>query len=148
MGKTLTLEQFAEKLSQAAVKAPAIFESRFAVLGGKVAQDAKDLLGHYHRQNTGPFRPWKELAQSTKVERVYKGFTENEPLLRTGDLRDSISSVPTKTGFVVGSTSQIAVYEELGTTKIPPRSFLGLAMYRNIGYIFKNMLQSIHESMK
>lgn len=151
MGNTLTLEQFAKKLSQAAIKAPSIFETQFSIMGGKIAQDAKDLLGHYHRQNTGPFKEWEELKNSTKRERKYKGFSENDPLLRTGELRDSISFTVTKTGFVVGSTSKVAVWQEKGTTDyrvIPPRSFLGLAMYRNLGYIFKNMLKSIHESMK
>jgi hypothetical protein len=31
----------------------------------------------------------------------------------------------------VGSTSEIAVYQELGTEKIPPRPFLGPAAFKN-----------------
>jgi HK97 gp10 family phage protein len=51
------------------------------------------------------------------------------PLLDTGELRDSISAMVEMRGpehghAVVGSTSEIAVWQELGTSRIPPRSFL------------------------
>jgi hypothetical protein len=51
------------------------------------------------------------------------------PLLDTGALRDSISAFVEMSGpesgrGVVGSDNEIAVYQELGTSHIPPRSFL------------------------
>jgi phage gpG-like protein len=52
----------------------------------------------------------------------------NTPLLESGEMRDSIEhTVHHPSGFV-GSNSDIAVYQELGTSRgIPPRSFLGHA---------------------
>ena len=62
------------------------------------------------------------------------GFHPNEPLLRTGELRDSISTTaPVDEGRAVcgyvGSKNPIAKYQELGTPRIPPRPFLGGAVF-------------------
>ena len=94
-----------------------------------VQTEAKAEIGRY-QDEAGPFAAWAELADSTKADRVSQGYTENDPLLRRGDLRDSIEH--TVTGHVahIGSDSPIAEYQELGTQKIPPRSFLGGAAFR------------------
>lgn len=88
---------------------------------------AKKKLGEYQEQ-AGPFVKWAELADSTKADRVRLGFSENDPLLRTGDLRDSIEHMVDESEVQIGSNSDIAVYQELGTSHIPPRSFLGGAV--------------------
>jgi hypothetical protein len=49
-------------------------------------------------------------------------FPTPKPLLRTGEMRDSIEYV-----VAVGSDLDVAVYQELGTSRIPPRSFLASA---------------------
>ncbi len=109
-----------------------------------VQREAKAELGTYQRANTGPFGPWPELADATKRERAEKGFSENEPLLRTGALRDSITVAVRGHEAAIGSESEIAVYQELGTTgsagssmwgkvgrqHVPPRPFLGPAGFR------------------
>ena len=94
-----------------------------------VEAEAKREIGHY-QSAAGPFAAWAELADSTKADRVAQGFTENDPLLRTGDLRDSITHAVGHHEAVIGSNSDVAVYQELGTRRIPPRSFLGGAMVR------------------
>lgn len=98
--------------------------------GAKIIQkDAKHRLGEY-QDYTGPFNAWAELADSTKDDRVAKGFPANEPLLRTGELRDSIEIECHGDEAVVGSASDIAMYQELGTDRgIPPRPFLGAAAF-------------------
>lgn len=94
-----------------------------------VETEAKDEIGHYQDQ-AGPFQAWQELADSTKEDRARSGFAENDPLLRTGEMRDSIEhKVIGKTAYI-GTDSQIAEYQELGTGRIPPRSFLGGAAFR------------------
>lgn len=94
-----------------------------------VENEAKREIGTY-QSGAGPFVPWAELADSTKDDRARKGFPDNEPLLRTGTLRDSIEhKVGDKEGCI-GSDSPIAEYQELGTVHIPPRSFLGGAAVR------------------
>jgi hypothetical protein len=92
-----------------------------------VQKEAKAIVGNY-QDGAGPFAPWAELADSTKDDRVRQGFTENDPELRTGDLRDGIERrVLDGHTAVVGSDSDVMVYQELGTAKMPPRSMLGIA---------------------
>jgi phage gpG-like protein len=82
-----------------------------------VAGRSKDLIGV-------PKPEWPPLAAST-LER--KGGV-NTPLLETGALRDSIEWNADRNHGYVGSNSDIAVFQELGTSRgVPPRSFLALA---------------------
>lgn len=100
---------------------------------------AKKEIGTYQRDDVGPFDPWKELADSTKADRLRQGYTENDPLLRSGAMRDSISHYIDPNGHdaYVGSPSQILVWQEYGTDRIPPRSVLGIAAFRNKDLIKK-----------
>lgn len=100
-----------------------------------VQAEAKREIGSYQDQ-AGQFVAWAELADSTLADKERKGFGTPDPLLRTGDLRDGIERRVEQSGFLgitegaVGSDSDIAVYQELGTQKMPPRSFLGGAAFR------------------
>ncbi len=94
-----------------------------------VRREARDAIGHGEEAH-GPFPAWPTLAAATQTQRAREGFAPDAPLLRSGALRDSIAVAITDSGRgmvegVVGSTSEIAVYQELGTARIPPRSFLG-----------------------
>jgi hypothetical protein len=67
-------------------------------------------------------------------------------------MRDSISwDAPHHDGGVtygdVGSDSKIAVYEELGTAHIPPRSFLGQAALGKEHEIHEIMGREVHKAM-
>jgi phage gpG-like protein len=97
---------------------------------GLIQNTARAKLGHY-QPSVEHFPAWPELADFTKQDRVAKGFTENDPLLRTGELRDSIGHAVRGFEAVIGSTSDVAVYQELGTDRIPPRPFLGPAVVEN-----------------
>lgn len=100
-----------------------------------VQREAKREIGHYQDQ-AGQFVAWAGLADSTLADKDRKGYGTPDPLLRTGDMRDSIERRVEQSGFLgvtegaVGSDSDIAVYQELGTSKMPPRSFLGGAAFR------------------
>jgi phage gpG-like protein len=86
-----------------------------------VQHEAKRVIGTYDYG-------WPELAESTKKDRVNKGFTENEPLLRSGELRASIEyTIVSDTEAQVGSNNDKAVWHELGTSRVPPRPFLAPA---------------------
>lgn len=52
------------------------------------------------------------------------GGAHDVPWLGSGALRDSIGQESNADGAVVGSTSSVAVYQELGTRHDPPRPFL------------------------
>ncbi len=98
-----------------------------------VEAEAKAEIGDYQPAK-GLFAAWAQLADSTKADRAAHGFTPNDPLLRTGKLRDGIEHT-VEMGALgagvahVGSNSPVAVYQELGTSRIPPRSFLGGAAF-------------------
>jgi len=91
-----------------------------------VETEAKRVIGTYDYD-------WAPLAESTREQRVKLGFSEDEPLLRTGALRDSIEHrvetehIGLEVVGLVGTDNEIAKYQELGTRTIPPRSFLGEA---------------------
>jgi hypothetical protein len=50
-----------------------------------VRDEAKAALGTYKYR-------WPHLAESTQEDRVRKGFSEDEPGLRTGEMRESIEA--------------------------------------------------------
>jgi hypothetical protein len=70
-----TIEAYLELAREAAV-----------VKGCQIVQkEAKAAIGNYRAGYN-----WPQLAESTQEDRVRKGFPANEPLLRTGSLRESI----------------------------------------------------------
>lgn len=85
-----------------------------------VEAEAKREIGTYQEG-------WAELADSTKADRVRLGYSENDPGLRSGEMRDSIGHVVGHNEGVVGSDDDKLVWFELGTDKQPPRSVLALA---------------------
>jgi hypothetical protein len=107
-----------------------------------IADEAKREIGHY-QEAAGPFVEWAELADSTKADRRRLGFPDDYPLLRSGELHDSIQHTASGDHGEAGSNSDTAVWQELGTHPagqllagsgadyhIPPRSFLGGAAFR------------------
>ncbi len=85
-------------------------------------EDAKDAIGSYRYG-------WPQLAEATKRDRVAKGFPENEPLLRTGEFRDSIGHVVVgDSDAYVGTNDARGKLFELGTRHMPPRPVFGGAV--------------------
>ena len=99
-----------------------------------VEKRAKAKIGEYQPQS-GPFAAWAELSDATKNDRARHGYADDDPLLRTGGMRDSIEHTVADGVAQIGSNSDIAVYQELGTAHIPPRSFLGGAMADSVDEI-------------
>jgi hypothetical protein len=93
-----------------------------------VESRAKEKIGEYQPE-AGPFSAWAPLAPSTKEGRLRAGYPDDEPLLRRGDLRDWIEHKVVGREGHVGSNSDVALWQELGTKTIPPRSFLGGAAF-------------------
>lgn len=91
---------------------------------------AKSEFGSYQGE-VGSFAAWDPLAPHTQQERERLGYTPDDPLLRSGALRDTVSHVISGTEAVIGSDSDVMVYQELGTPSIPPRAVLGPAAIRN-----------------
>jgi hypothetical protein len=118
----MTPAEFAKLLERAAVRSKTEINIPTEIVMASVATDAKAAIGTYEYG-------WPQLADSTKQNRVSAGFSENEPLIRRGDMRASVAwkaeLSPEGAEGLVYSDDKIALYQELGTNRgIPPRSFL------------------------
>jgi hypothetical protein len=103
-----------------------------------VEKTAKGEVGVY-QDAIGPFSEWPELAQSTQDQREHLGYSANDPLLRDGTMRDSISHKVEELEAQIGSDSDILVWQEFGTATIPPRPVLGPAAEHNHDLIVKEL---------
>jgi phage gpG-like protein len=101
--------------------AGAEYEHRGLEKAAKIIEtEAKRVIGTYDYG-------WAPLAASTVAQKA-NGDT---PLLETGAMRESIEHTVHGRKAEVGSNSDIAVYQELGTARIPARSFLaGAAVHK------------------
>jgi phage gpG-like protein len=125
-----SLGQFARHLATMEVAVALELRRGLAEVASAVETTARESIGTY-QQAIGPFAAWSPLAESTVADRTAKGYTPDEPLFRDGTMRNSIGKDVSGLEAVIGSTSDIAVYQELGTDKIPPRPFLGPAVLHN-----------------
>lgn len=131
MTQTMSLGGFIAKMAavQMAVK---VAEGAALKRAARIVEtEAKAEIGTYQGA-APPFAAWAPLADATQADRVRKGFPADEPLLRTGEMRDSIGHVVQGRVATIGSNSDKAVWQELGTETIPPRSFLGGALMRKL----------------
>lgn len=141
MRKFDSIDQFVRFLE---TRVPAVRKAEhdgLAAAGDLVVEDARSKIGTY-QERAGPFAEWKELAESTLYGgynaegrwfpgKVQMGYAPpDNPLLRTGALRASIEREVGHNEVVVGSHDPIAPEQEFGTHNIPPRSFIGAAMFQ------------------
>lgn len=103
-----------------------------------VENTAKNEIGFY-QSAIGPFQDWAPLADSTEEEKSRLGYATNAPLLRTGEMRDSIKHEVDGLDAIIGSEDDKLVWQEFGTERIPPRPVLGPAAFRNKEKIEKIM---------
>lgn len=130
-----SLNDFVKHLERVVKKYPAQEYKTLQYVGQFLEKKAKESIG-WLQESAGPFNKWEPLAESTMRDKERQGFVFNSdynPLYRTGELKESIHHVvnrPMRTLYV-GSTSDIMVYQELGTSRIPPRSVLGMTMFKH-----------------
>ncbi|PYD80051.1 hypothetical protein CFR80_14305 [Komagataeibacter oboediens] len=92
---------------------------------------ARDIVGTYQVKDMGNIPPWAELADSTKADRLSQGFTENDPGLRTGEMRAVYEArVTDKPGIILGNPDPVALWFEEGTVRQPPRPVIAVALFR------------------
>jgi hypothetical protein len=82
-----------------------------------IQRKAKAAIGKEHEM-------WAPLAPSTIADKAHHGYPTPKPLLRSGELRDSIQYQVHGLEGAVGSDLDRALWLEMGTSRIPPRSFL------------------------
>jgi hypothetical protein len=124
-----SLDEFERELELAIKTVRLRLEIGLAKIGALAEPLAVNYIGHEMSE-------WAPLAPSTIDDKSSKGYPVPYPLLRTGEMRDSIRMEvsPDVLEMVLGATDEIAVYQEMGTSKIPPRPFLALAMKNTLPY--------------
>lgn len=136
----------------------------FAALSRQLANDATRFYGRLQyvltvavrdldrtaRSEYGIYQPsvdsfpaWAELAPSTKADRVAQGFTENDPLLRSGSLRDAGQWEVHGLDGVAGNTDKRAFWHEFGTVNMPARPVYGPALARRMNFISSTLGHAI-----
>lgn len=128
MSETLSIPEFLITIVRVKGTLAEMHHSALECAGQIVETEAKRVIGTYDYN-------WVELADATKEDRVSQGFPENEPLLRTGEMRDSIEHRVEGDTVHIGSDNDKAVWQELGTVTIPPRSFLKGAVEHKLAEI-------------
>lgn len=115
---------FATHLQVLAIEAKAIKHAVLEAAAEEVQETAKGMIGFYHQDPH-----WPALSPEYEAEKVRAGFEPDAPLLRTGEMRESIRYVVAVDGHsaVVGSDDQKMVWHEIGTSRMPPRPVMGPA---------------------
>ena len=114
----VTLAQAIAQIGTVAANMSLVEQAALTVAAQMVQEEAQRVIGTYDYG-------WPPLAEST-----LKKKDADTPLLETGEMRDSIEYTVMRREAQVGSNNQKAVWQELGTKTIPPRSFLmGAAMH-------------------
>jgi len=121
-----------------------------------VWEEARHAIGEY-QDSAGPFKGWDNLSDATLngwdaangvhyPGKIELGFSPpDNPLLRTGELRDAIEFSVSHNEGVVGvpdrdvgngteedpdrNVGDVAIEHEFGTRYMPARSFLGRSLY-------------------
>jgi len=100
-----------------------------------VEATAKEEIGEYQGE-VGAFPAWEPLVESTVEEKERLGFAPpDNPLWRTGEMKDSISHEVDNDEAVIGSDDPVMVFHEFGTSKMAMRPVLGPALVRNLEII-------------
>ena len=116
--REISFAEFAALFAELTVGADHLQREALEVGAKVIEKEAKRVIGTYDYG-------WPELAESTQDERASLGYEPDEPLLRDGTLRESIEhKVVSAHEAQIGSDLDVAVYQELGTSTIPPRPFL------------------------
>ena len=118
--KTFSLIEFAAFTGALSAKVDSVKHDALEKAAVIVETEAKRVIGTYDYG-------WPPLAPSTLEKKA-----SDTPLLETGKMRDSIGHSVDGDTARVGSDMDIALVHELGTSKMPPRSFLQGAIHHKM----------------
>jgi phage gpG-like protein len=134
-----TAEEMADLLIKLKLTHRLFLHEGLKVVADKLVQTAKDEISQYQAEK-GHFPEWAPLADSTIADKERLGYSPpDNPLLRTGEMRNSIKSNVVDLDIYFGCTDPKSVYHEFGTSKMPMRPFIGPAAFTNIEFIRKTI---------
>lgn len=143
----MDLETFAREMAISSRAVHLELEVRFKMVVKDIEETAKTELGVY-QPAVGPFNAWDPLADSTRADRVRAGYSENDPLLRSGELRASIESETVGLAGIVGTKSEIGYWLEVGTERMPPRPFIGPAYVKRFDHLMESIGLALRNGFK
>ncbi len=125
----ITLTEFEAQLRAAIESVKPRIEIGLDKFGSLALSLAAEYPGHYQPG-------WAPLAESTLRDKAAKGFAVPSPLKRTGQMAASFAKelVPTELTVVIGSPEKVALWQEMGTSRIPPRLVAALAVRNALPY--------------
>lgn len=135
----------ARALERAAAELPLTYAAAMRAGGESVKNDAQERIGHY-QAGWDLLQP-ATVAQKIRMEIAPGGDGGDNPLLRTGDMRDSIAAESTDAGFVVGSAADVLAYQEIGTSRIPPRPVLAPALKHMAPFITTVLGRAVEKTL-
>lgn len=133
--KTFTLVGFVEFLAILPLEVMHANHSALEKAAKIVETEAKRVIGTYDYG-------WTLLAPSTLARKA-----ADTPLLETGELRESIEHRSDHRTAEIGSNNDKAVWQELGTVKIPPRSFLVGSLQHTADEVVETIGREIHGTL-
>lgn len=112
----ITLDAFIARLERAIVEVQPEIAAGLEKVGQLAESIAAELPGHYQPG-------WAPLAESTLRDKERQGYPVPSPLKRTGKMAGSYRKEvdPFDLVLVVGSPKKEAAWQELGTSRVPPR---------------------------
>lgn len=143
----MDLDMFAREMSLASAKIATELELGFHIIVKDIEETAKEELGVY-QPAVGPFDAWSPLEEATKTARMRSGYSADEPLLRSGELRSTIESEIAGLAAIIGTKSEIGLWQEVGTDRVPPRPFIGPAYVRKIDPLMESIGLAISRGFK
>lgn len=112
----ITLDAFIARLERAIVEVKPEIAAGLEKVGQLAESIAAELPGHYQPG-------WAPLAESTLRDKERQGYPVPSPLKRTGKMAGSYRKEvdPFDLVLVIGSPKKEALWQEEGTSRIPPR---------------------------
>ena len=132
---SMTMREFIREMQRVAQREPEMCERALRKAAEEIRDSARAMIGTEDAE-------WAPLAESTVSEKERLGYTgkvsATDPLLRTGELRDSIEVRDVSPSrAIVASDDPVLAYQEFGTSRIPPRPVIGAALFRSKAAIEK-----------
>lgn len=125
------LADFSNHLADLSERMPRITMNALRPAAMLIQHEAQGMLGTYQEDTLGG-PAWAPLSERRRRARLHAGQSENQPLLASRELHDSIAVDVHRTYAVIGSPLDKAVEMERGVASrnVPPRPFLAKAAAR------------------